>query len=197
MYTGKELAHQIPIVARNAQFSANIFGPTRRKAKAPESRRKQLQKPLQACRAAKIRLRRCVRRNVVDLNAEVSDEEKWGPENRRADREVIVEMAVRGVFGSKDMIVRIQPAGAKALVGRKPVLLKIKPVLDEHGAGVRVVADAVTANPGITEGKRQKKKDDQDLFVFVRLRQATALSLLAIQFSSCDRRTGHWLQLSI
>ena len=56
-------------------------------------------------------------------------------------------------------------------------------------AGVRVVADAVAANPRIAEGNRQEEKDDQNLFVFARLPQAERSFLFASQFNAiCDQR---------
>ena len=84
----------------------------------------------------------------------------------------------------KHITVRIEAAHREALVAVLPVLLKIQPVLDEHGAGVGVIADAIAANPRIAEGNRQEEQDDQDLFVFVRLPQAKRSFLLAFQFGS-------------
>ena len=62
MYTGSELASQMPIVARNAQRSRTYFLASRKKTKALENRKPLSRRPWQPDMALKIRPQEYVRR---------------------------------------------------------------------------------------------------------------------------------------
>jgi len=79
----------------------------------------------------------------------VGDEEKGHPENRGADGEVVVKMAGGGAkFGAR-LVVFVETRAAESFVGVPVVFGEIEVVLDQRGTGESVVADAVTADPGI------------------------------------------------
>jgi hypothetical protein len=67
---------------------------------------------------------------------------------------------------------------------------EIQIVLDERGAGVGVVADAIPSDPGVQQGKRDQKDDEQNAF------ESALLDLeLGIQVSIDPRRktsTTNW-----
>jgi len=59
-------------------------------------------------------------------------------------------------------------------------MLEIKAVLDQRSARVSVVADAVAADPGIEEGQRKEKEEEEPTLEFVRTgltRRACAMIL--------------------
>ena len=97
---------------------------------------------------------------IAEQHADVGHEEEWKPEQRRADGPEIADVSRCSVLVRQNVAVSVETAHGEALVAVLPVLLKIEPVLDEHGAGVRVVADAVAANPRIAERNRQEEQDD-------------------------------------
>src|SRR5580704_10129370 len=86
---------------------------------------------------------------VEEQHAHVGHEEEWKPEQRRADGPEIADVSRRGILVRQDVALSVQATHGEALVAVLPVVLEIEPVLDEHGAGVRVVADAVSADPRI------------------------------------------------
>lgn len=83
----------------------------------------------------------------------MSDQQEGSPKEGGADGEVIIEMAGDGAVVRVDFAVGINAALAKAVVGEEIVVLEVEAVLDERSAGEGVVADAVSADPGIQEGE--------------------------------------------
>src|SRR5271154_2912902 len=77
----------------------------------------------------------------------VCDQQKWRPENRGSDGEVIVEMTGRGDQERPWLAIFIKPRIAKTGVAGPVVALKVETVLNQRSARECVVANAVAANP--------------------------------------------------
>jgi hypothetical protein len=91
----------------------------------------------------------------------VRDEKKGSPEHRRPDGEVIFEVAgARAKFRGR-LVVFVETVFAEASVGLLIIRGEIEIVLDERGARESVVADAVSAHPGIEQGKREQKEHQE------------------------------------
>src|SRR5438105_7138278 len=70
-------------------------------------------------------------------------------------------MPRRGVLARQDLSASIDTPFDERRVAVQPVLLEVQIMLDEQSARIRVVADAVAANPWVDERKRQKKQRRQ------------------------------------
>ena len=110
-----------------------------------------------------VRLGESVRRDVaaesvIGKNEEMSGEQKWRPQNRGADREMIVYMACGCVLLGKKIPCRIRSSHAEGGIGPEPVLLEIEIVLDEQRPAEGVVSDAVAAHPWIDKRQREDEK---------------------------------------
>ncbi|GAC1633011.1 MAG: hypothetical protein NVS9B14_07030 [Candidatus Acidiferrum sp.] len=88
------------------------------------------------------------------------EDEKGSPKNRRADREMIVQMARHRSELAARLTGFVDAAFAKTCIGMLVVGGKVQIVLNQKRANVRVVAHAISANPGI--GKRQRYQEKQD-----------------------------------
>ena len=88
----------------------------------------------------------------------MGEEEEGSPEDGRADREVVLEMAGSGTKVGFGLSIFVEAGTAKALVGLLIVPGEIQAVLNERGAGKCVITDAIAAHPGIEKWKRKKKK---------------------------------------
>ena len=117
-----------------------------------------------------VRLGESVRRNmaaegIIGKNEEMGGEQKRRPENRGADREMIVHVAGgRELLGEK-IARRICSSHAKSRIGPEPVLLEIEIVLDEQRPAEGVVSDPVAADPWIDEREREYEKKRQNFVV--------------------------------
>jgi hypothetical protein len=98
----------------------------------------------------------------------MSDEQKGGPENRGADGEVIFEVAGAGAKFSGRLAVFVEAMFTEAGVGLLIVRSEIEIVLDERSTRVSVVADTVSAHPGIEHGQREKKEHKEEALRFAR-----------------------------
>jgi hypothetical protein len=94
----------------------------------------------------------------------MGEQQKWRPEDGWANGEVIVEMSGAGSKEGAGLAIFIETQLAKARVGGLIVPRKIEIVLDEWSARKSVVADAITANPGIEERKKKQKQNQKDAF---------------------------------
>jgi hypothetical protein len=90
---------------------------------------------------------------------------------------MIVEVACAGAKFCPGLAILIQATLSKTLIGSLIVMREIQIVLDECGAGIRVVADTIPPDPGVQEGKREQKEDKQDPF-------ESALLLLALKIQA-------------
>jgi hypothetical protein len=97
------------------------------------------------------------------------EDEERRPEDRRADGEMVVEVPGARAEEGLGLAKGIEAFLAKGLVGRLIVVAEVEIVLDQRGAGVSVIADTITPNPRIHEGKSKKKKDDENPFERLRL----------------------------
>jgi hypothetical protein len=77
---------------------------------------------------------------------------------------MIVQMARAGAEFCLGLAVLIQARFPKTLIRRLIVMCEIQIVLDERGAGVRIVADTVPSHPRVQQRKREQKDDEQDAF---------------------------------
>ena len=89
----------------------------------------------------------------------MGEEKKRSPENGGADGEVIFEMAGRRAKVGLGLALFVKARAAKTFVGVAVVFGEIKIVLDQRGAGKRVITDAVAAHPGIQKRKRDKPEN--------------------------------------
>src|SRR5262249_50651426 len=60
-----------------------------------------------------------------------------------------------------DLAVAIHTGHLEGRIGSQPILLKAQAMLDQRRADVRVIAHTVAAHPGIDQGERQNKQEDQ------------------------------------
>ena len=107
-------------------------------------------------------------RGTREKNAGVGDKQKRSPENGGADGEVIFEVAGASAKFSGGLAVFVETIFAEAGVGLLIVMSEIEIVLDERSARVGVVADAVSAHPGIEHGQREKKEHKEKALRFAR-----------------------------
>src|SRR5271165_5268848 len=103
-----------------------------------------------------------------EQDAGMGDEQKRSPEDRRSDGEVIFEVAGAGAKFSSGLAVFVEAIFAEASVGLLIVMGEIETVLDERSARVGVVADTVSAHPGIEYGQREKKEHKKEALRFAR-----------------------------
>jgi hypothetical protein len=85
----------------------------------------------------------------------VSQKKKRGPEDGRANREVIVKMACGRPEASFGLTRFVETRASEAFVGMPIVFGEIEIVLDEQSTSKSVIADTVAAHPGIEERKRE------------------------------------------
>ena len=96
-------------------------------------------------------------------------QEEGRPEHGRSDGEMVVEVARASAKFRLGLAVLVKAAFPKTVIGRLIIVREIQIVLDERGAGVRVIADAIPSDPGVQQGKREQKDDKQDSFKLARL----------------------------
>ena len=112
----------------------------------------------------------CGAEGAGEKNAGVGKEKKRGPEDGGANGEVIIEMAgSRAEFGDW-LAVFVETIFAEAFVGVLVIGGEIEIVLDQGGASVSVVADAVAAHPGIEHGEREQEEHQEEEFRFAGMR---------------------------
>jgi hypothetical protein len=99
----------------------------------------------------------------------MSEDEERGPEDGRADGEMVVEMPGARAEEGLRLAEGIETFLAERLVGCLIVVGKVEAVLDERGAGVSVVTHAIAANPRIDKRKSEEEKDKQGAFERARL----------------------------
>ena len=97
-------------------------------------------------------------KSTCEKNAGVGDKQKRRPKNGGADGEVIFEVAGARAKFSGGLAVFVETIFAKAGVGLLIVVSEIEIVLDERSAREGVVADTVSAHPGIEHGKRKQER---------------------------------------
>ena len=110
----------------------------------------------------------CGAEGAREKNAGVGDEQKRSPENGGTDREVIFEVAGARAKFSDGLAVFVEAIFAEAGVGLLVVMSEIEIVLDERSARVGVVADTVSAHPGIEHGQREQKEHEEKALRFAR-----------------------------
>ena len=145
-----------------------------------------------------IRRREAVGRNgraqrAREENAGVRDEEKGSPENRRSHCEVVFEVTGARAKFRGWLVVFVETIFAEAGVGLLIIRGEIEIVLDERGARESVVADAVSAYPGIEQGKREQKEHQKKALRFARrwLRQRGQ----ALRLRDRSTRNIDWLRV--
>src|SRR5690349_17901708 len=74
---------------------------------------------------------------------------------------MVVEMAGGRAEHRLGPAIFVEARFAKTLIGGHVIVLKIEAVLDERRAGKGVIADAIAANPGIDEGERKNKQENE------------------------------------
>ena len=95
-------------------------------------------------------------------------EKKRSPENGGADGEVVLEMAGGRARVGLGLAIFVEARAAKTFVGMPVVFGEIEIVLNQRGAGKRVITDAIAAHPGIEEWEREKKKNKEQALGFMR-----------------------------
>src|SRR6202035_865509 len=103
-----------------------------------------------------------------EKNAGVRDHKKGGPENCRADGKMIFNVAGAGVKFSGRLAVFVEAIFAKAGVGFLIVAGKIEIVLDQRSTREGVIADAVSAHPGIEHGQGKQEEHEKKALCFAR-----------------------------
>jgi hypothetical protein len=123
-----------------------------------------------------------------EQDAGVSDEEKRHPENGGADGEVVVKMAGGSAkFGAR-LVVFVETWGAESFVGVAVVFGEIEVVLDQRSADEGVVADTVTADPGIEERESEQKEEEKQALGFAGARGGRRAEVLLIHKRSTRRK---------
>ena len=84
-----------------------------------------------------------------DQDAGVGEDKKRSPQNRGADGEVVFEMAGGRAKVGFGLALFVEARAAKTFVGMPVVFGEIEIVLNQRGAGKRVITDAIAAHPGI------------------------------------------------
>jgi hypothetical protein len=77
---------------------------------------------------------------------------------------MILEMAGRRDKEGLGIALFVETIRTKAIVGVLVIGIEIEIVPDDGGASVGVIADAITADPGIKQGQGQKKEKEQVAF---------------------------------
>ena len=131
----------------------------------------------------------------------MGDKQKRRPENGGADREVIFEMAGASAKFSGRLAVFVEAIFAKAGVGLLIVVSEIEIVLDERSAREGVIADAVSAHPGIEHGQRKKKEHkEKDVPLCADLAEAKRSNLTTPRKTTPrnehPKKLAHWIQAS-
>ena len=96
------------------------------------------------------------------------EKEKRRPKNGGADGEMVVEVAGGRSKVGPGLVVFIETRAAEAGVGGLVVPGEIETVLDQRGAGKSVVADAITADPGVEKGQREEEENKKPALRFAR-----------------------------
>ena len=84
-----------------------------------------------------------------EKDASMCDEQKRRPKNRRANGEMIVEVASGSSKVGSGLAVFVKARAAKTFIGMPVIFGEIEIVLDERSTGKSVIADAVTTHPGV------------------------------------------------
>src|SRR6266403_1687191 len=93
-----------------------------------------------------------------DQDAGVGENKERSPQNRGADGEVVFEMAGGRAKVGFGLALFVEARAAKTFVGMPVVFGEIEIVLNQRGAGKRVIADTIAAHPGIEKWERTKKE---------------------------------------
>ena len=101
-----------------------------------------------------------------EKNAGVGDKQKRRPEDGRTDGEVIFDMAGASAKCSGGLAVFVEAIFAETGVGLLIVVSEIEIVLDERSARERVIANAVSAHPGIQYRQRKQEEHKEKAFCF-------------------------------
>src|SRR5215472_3923626 len=114
-----------------------------------------------------VRKREAVRRNVraqsvAKQHNAVGREEKGRPEKGRSDGKQVAYVTSLCVLGREELAAGQRAGLGKEKIRTAPVFFEMKIVLNQRSAGVGVVANAVTMNNRIYQGKRKEKKKEQD-----------------------------------
>jgi hypothetical protein len=91
----------------------------------------------------------------------MGEQQEGGPKHRGANGEMIFKVPGARPKEGLGLAVLIETRFAKTGVRVFVIELKIETVLDQRSAGEGVVADAVSANPGIHKQEREQKKENQ------------------------------------
>ena len=71
---------------------------------------------------------------------------------------MILEMAGAGSKVRSGLVILVQALAAETLVSMTVIFGEIEIVLDERSASKSVIADAITAHPGVQKRKRAQEK---------------------------------------
>lgn len=83
----------------------------------------------------------------------VSNQQEWRPEQRGTHRKVIVEMTCRRAESGDRLTGFVETRLSKAFVGGLVIVGEIQAVFDKGGPRISVIADAVSMNNRIQQGK--------------------------------------------
>jgi hypothetical protein len=105
-----------------------------------------------------------------EKNAGVGEEKKRTPEDGGANGEVVVEMAGGGPKFGLGLAGFIETRAAKALVGMLIIFSEIETVFNQRSTDKSIIANAITAHPGIEKRKREEKEKQEQALGFASAR---------------------------
>ena len=100
-------------------------------------------------------------KGASEKDARMSHEQKRRPEDGGTNREMVFEVAGGGAKERFGLARLVHPRIAKAGIRMLIVMGEIKTVFDEGSADKSIVTNTVAANPGIEEGEREHKKQEE------------------------------------
>ena len=116
------------------------------------------------------------------------EKEKRHPEDRGADGEMIVEVAGGCPKLGFGLAVLVEALAAEAFVGVPVIFCEIEIVINQRSTGKSVIANAISANPGIEERQGEKKKKNEQALRFARVAKGRWAEVLLVQEQSIRRK---------
>ncbi len=98
------------------------------------------------------------------------EEKKRSPQDRRADGEMVIEMARGCSKGGFRPAVFVEAGPAKTFVSMLIIFGEIEIMFNQRSANKSVIADTVAAHPGVKERKREKEQKEQQPLRSARVR---------------------------
>src|SRR5579859_5099892 len=106
--------------------------------------------------------------SVANVHDPMSHEKERSPQKSRADGKQVSDVSRFRVFGGGKLSVGERSRFSEKKICMEPVLFEMKVVLNQRGAGVGVISNAITMHNWIDQGKRTEEQDKKDSGITLR-----------------------------